>query len=365
MTINIIQIEALDTLFFKDGKPFSMGEETWADGQFPPSPSVIYGALRTAYFAENTEEFYLANTEKDPTNKLEITKIFFNRNPNEFWFPIPLDLVKNKDNDDKTCFYELKNYLIEQNKVISNYPLDNLSIYTVNVENIAGFINDYELNEYIKNTKNKFDFQEIENFIITEPKIGIKRNNETFTTEEGNLYRIGQQRLQKTINDIPLKIVVEYNFGENKINSKQIKLGAEGKIASIKELQVLNFAKPEKIEKYFKLLFLTPAIFTNGWLPAKLNENNVIDLNGIKLKLLKAFVGKPVSIGGFDMKSSKGKGGYPKPMYKAIPAGSVYYFEILDNSNHEDIINTFHSKNLSDFYSEQGFGNAIVCNLNY
>ena len=43
-----IQLDALDTLFFKDGKPFSLGEETWADGIFPPPPSVVYGATRTA-----------------------------------------------------------------------------------------------------------------------------------------------------------------------------------------------------------------------------------------------------------------------------------------------------------------------------
>ena len=42
-----IRIKALDTLFFRDGKPFTSGEETWADGTFPPYPSVLYGALRT------------------------------------------------------------------------------------------------------------------------------------------------------------------------------------------------------------------------------------------------------------------------------------------------------------------------------
>ena len=47
----IIQIDPLDTLFFRNGKPFTMGEETWADAVFPPYPSVVYGALRSAYFS--------------------------------------------------------------------------------------------------------------------------------------------------------------------------------------------------------------------------------------------------------------------------------------------------------------------------
>lgn len=45
----IIEIQALGTLFFRDGKPFTMGAETYAEGIFPPLPSTIYGALRTGH----------------------------------------------------------------------------------------------------------------------------------------------------------------------------------------------------------------------------------------------------------------------------------------------------------------------------
>ncbi|MEN3047138.1 MAG: type III-B CRISPR module-associated Cmr3 family protein, partial [Candidatus Hydrothermales bacterium] len=36
-----------DTLFFRTGRPFTMGSENWSDVIFPPYPSTIYGALRT------------------------------------------------------------------------------------------------------------------------------------------------------------------------------------------------------------------------------------------------------------------------------------------------------------------------------
>ena len=45
-----ISIKPFDCLFVRDGKPFSMGDEVWASGIFPPPPSVVYGALRTAWF---------------------------------------------------------------------------------------------------------------------------------------------------------------------------------------------------------------------------------------------------------------------------------------------------------------------------
>jgi len=51
-----IEIKSFDTLFFRDGKPFTMSEDNWADGIFPPPPSVIYGALRAAYFAQYPSE---------------------------------------------------------------------------------------------------------------------------------------------------------------------------------------------------------------------------------------------------------------------------------------------------------------------
>jgi len=71
----LAKITPLDIVFFRDGKPFSWGEETWAGGIFPPYPSTIYGALRTMWFSENIQEFSKANTEKDKTAKIEVKHI--------------------------------------------------------------------------------------------------------------------------------------------------------------------------------------------------------------------------------------------------------------------------------------------------
>ena len=44
----MIKLEPIDTLFFRDGKPFSMGEQSSAHGIFPPYPSTLFGAIRAA-----------------------------------------------------------------------------------------------------------------------------------------------------------------------------------------------------------------------------------------------------------------------------------------------------------------------------
>ena len=73
----LIKLDPLDTLFFRDGKPFSMGEETWGNCIFPPSPSVIYGALRTAYFSNHIDLLEKANTKNDPTSNLVINCLLY------------------------------------------------------------------------------------------------------------------------------------------------------------------------------------------------------------------------------------------------------------------------------------------------
>lgn len=108
----LIEIKALDTLFFRDGKPFTMGENHWTDSLFPPNMSTIYGAIRTAYFMQNMEVFEKLrmnnelNTEKDPTRKLEIKRLIYRINKGDnsgFYYSMPLDLValKNKSEEEK------------------------------------------------------------------------------------------------------------------------------------------------------------------------------------------------------------------------------------------------------------------------
>jgi len=98
----IIRIRPLDTFFFRDGKPFSRGQETWADGIFPPSPSILYGALRAIYFSEYPDEFNKANTPDDPTLNLKIKGIFLGMGK-LIYLPVPADFViaKAKDKNGK------------------------------------------------------------------------------------------------------------------------------------------------------------------------------------------------------------------------------------------------------------------------
>jgi len=355
-----IKIDAIDTLFFKDGKPFSMGEETWADGIFPPSPSVIYGALCSYILSENNS--YTKIKQEELFNELKITNIFY-RIKNDNYFPLPLDFVykKNKSAAEKnreknTKLYKVSLLTGKQMNVVSSIP-NPISVIRADdeVEGLSNaFINDTTLLNYLQGyIDSEIDCIDINDHLIIESKIGIGRDNKTHTTEESKLYRVGMRRPKN------FSIIVDLK-GIEQINKKTnfIKLGAEGKIAKISQAKIsYSFQNDISItSNYFKIYLQTPSFFKKGWLPSWIDENTFIgQYNDLKLKLITAFIGKPLNLGGFDMLKKM-----PKPMRKAVPAGSVYYFEIL-NGDFEKVKNSFNNKSISEFNTDIfGYGLALV-----
>jgi CRISPR-associated protein Cmr3 len=138
-----------------------------------------------------------------------------------------------------------------------------------------------------------------------------------------------------------------------------LKLGGEGKAVSyfcykgkIQQYQLDECAMKANI---FKLYISTPAVFSKGWLPEWIDQSTLIGKkNGLKVQLLTASITKHSNVGGFDMKEQK-----PKPMHRTVPAGSVYYFKLLEGS-YEEILKTFHYQAISDIYPEQGYGISLV-----
>jgi CRISPR-associated protein Cmr3 len=46
-------------------------------------------------------------------------------------------------------------------------------------------------------------------------------------------------------------------------------------------------------------------------------------------------------------------------MYRAVPAGSVYYFEIIEGTQ-EQIVSLFNFKKISEERANEGFGFSLV-----
>ena len=91
-----------------------------------------------------------------------------------------------------------------------------------------------------------------------------------------------------------------------------LRLGSRGKTARY-ENGGWDASIPGSIGKsgIFRLYLATPAIFEKGCLPGIVEKYN--------LTVLAAAINGYVNVGGYDIKANR-----PKPMRRAVPAGSVY-----------------------------------------
>ena len=342
-----IQIKSIDTLIFRDGRPFGSDNDSWANSLTFPSLTSIYGALRAIYFSQNPNEIDFANKKNDPTKDLKIKGVYFYKDDEGLLFPLPKDLVYDKKER------RLISLSIIKNKN-SNNPLEYIFTSDKEIENKEGFLGEIAFLAYLNQDDNKFSFCENSNFILEESKIGIGRNNNTKSVDEGRLYRVGLKRYKN------LSFIIDFEGIEIK-KEGLLRFGGEGKGAYYTEYNEINLIKCKDLEgDIFKLILLTPAIFQQGWIPDFIDRNNFEgNFDGIDVKLIAAAVGKAEYIGGWDIQENK-----PKPMFKAIPAGSVYYFKLQKPSDKEKVIDVFNYKSITNFqnYKNEGYGICVVGN---
>lgn len=368
-----IILEAFDTLFFRDARPFSMGDDTWAEGVFPPSPTVVYGALRTGYFAKHIEQLPKAGSSTDdPTGTLRIKTLCYRVKPgNLFYYPAPLDFVERKGKLLKERVNECiqKRYSVEKLKLVmyaDGYSsLDDKKLgmlrHDGEVETVENRLIDVNgLTNYLC-YGSLCNVIKLSDYVCKEPKVGIGRDDVTRTSgDTGKLYRVGLQRPASKSGNNRLDIVVELE-GLSMDVSGLLRLGAEGKCVSyfaksIPDIDISPLSKSEN--NRFKLYFLTPSVFDKGWIADWMEMG---EYRGIGFNFLGAAIGKSLSLGGFSIKPPK-----PKIMRKAVPAGSVYYFELKEGTmktRFEELKNTFHGRSLADesmCNTQEGYGIAYL-----
>jgi len=311
-----INIKPTDSLFFGGGKPFNAGSDSWTDSSFLPNPSVIWGAMFSVLYREGK-----VTSQKEDREKLKIKNIYlYNEEQTTILVPAPLDIFVDSDNN---------RYIAEYRDVdfISNYPLSVVSDIDTQKE-VKPLENHFiEINsiyeEYCENNADDLILYSFNEVFVQDYKIGIKIDKKTKTAEDKNLYRIDLTQFKKD-----WSFLIEYECDVEFKDSGVLKLGGEGKTAYYKlvdkpigivdyEDYKYNMLDELKDREEFKVFFKTPTYFENGWKPKQKG-------------LLCANVGKPISIGGFDMETNS-----PKEMKKYIPMGSVYIFKKIDKLNFE------------------------------
>lgn len=371
MSSQLLKITPNDPLFFRDGKPFTWGEETFADGIFPPYPSVMYGAIRTAYAAQQG----LAVEDIIPQSKdFRISAIMMVCEEGTIqgtFLPLPLDWVEPKGKDLAELAEERKGKYSRFTPLIAYQGLSAIAgpaaassltsqesllfapaDLSQEVETVSdGLMSLRQFKDYLgAQLTDEIRGRKISASLQEESKIGIGRENATRTAAKGKLYRVP---LNRTLG-FSFLVKIE-GLDMSKHPKGVLKLGGEGKTASyelitdpraVKKSIGISFSGPDteasQGTKSFKVYVSSPAFFDKGYPDLQKHL-------GIEAELRGQCVGKYLSIGGYDIEKNR-----PKAMRKAVPAGSIFVFESQTPISFSDI--SLQGISLSDDRAEQGFG---------
>jgi CRISPR type III-B/RAMP module-associated protein Cmr3 len=137
-----------------------------------------------------------------------------------------------------------------------------------------------------------------------------------------------------------------------------VRLGGDGHLARVtvdqdsgdylQPLSDLAGMLPELLKEHGGLVvyLATPALFDAGWRP-KVRAS---------LSLVAAAVGRPLTIAGWDQARRR-----PKPVLRAVPAGSVYFFRLVSAGDAATIVaELFMNESISDRQPETGLGLAVL-----
>jgi CRISPR-associated protein Cmr3 len=335
-------ITANDTVYFGRGKTTNAGENSFGAAMFPPFPSVFLGAMRSAFLSQHPEYVPFANeADKDPTMDYEIAFTALSLD-GVLHFPAPMDAYIAKDSPK-----------LEYMKLLPN---DNLSGHRLpyylwvdrdgKVANPEGkYISLADLRKYLKGDNTEIPYQNPGKYTEREIRIGIAKDNKIRATAKSMLYNTAMTRLNN------LKFVIELKGASQPEPKGLIRLGKYGKTAVYShedfEHEISGYIGDNGC---FKLYFASPAIFDAGWAP-------VLPEDLPEIKLIAAAVGGYENAGGYDMRTNR-----PKTMMRAVKAGSVYYYQLADNteSNRRLIVEKLHGKRISQLYNQAGFGLCYI-----
>lgn len=351
----IYEIEPFDNFFFRSAAPFEAGGETTvSQSQMQPLPSTYAGAFRVL--------------TKDPVHSARSIKIGYSgfMIGDIFYFPMPLDLyaLEPRANED----WRLSCKFLEE-APFSNFPFSKIlraKDAPKNKKHPLLYLSEQMLYHYLQNDAQTLHGIDVHTKVIKERRLGIAIDYAAGTSKDKHIYEISCVR-PKLHSELKLAVEVEAELVKE---SGVIKLGGEEKKAQFqqasRQLELLPFVHDSK---YFKLYLATPAIFKHGWLPGWIDEETMTGVfafrkKRIKVKLLCACVGRSIPCGGFGKAPDQAGQYRPREMRYAVPAGSVYYFELLEGTIH-DAMKLFHGKCVSEYRENMGFDYQLFTRSRY
>lgn len=383
MTDVWLRLSPHDILFFRGSQPFTAGETGYLRSEFPPTPQVIQGAVRSGLLQANgvSWEEYYDGTALGPHQRSVVEAVgrpgqqeemgidlhgpFLLVGP-ELYLPAPLDAYLDDDAvvrgapDDMPTVCDLGSIRLPSPPRSTVQPLAGS---WMSADGITAYL-----------TGGTFSRDELFDPFETpagpghsrragyEPKVGLALDAASRTAREGMLYTIAPLRLGEEL----AFAVRTAGIPESAALPRLLPLGGEGRFAMVDAGFEPSWpdhrsraADAVNRSHRFRLLFVQPAFFEDGWLPPGFQQvrRGASDaweghLNGLSCRLISASLDRPRKVGGWDIHANR-----PKPVRSLVPAGSVYYFETDEAGS--DVIEALDNRKLGT-WTRIGFGHCLV-----
>lgn len=333
----VYRIEGLDPLLFGDGRPFSSGEGARQAASLDmPLPGTIAGAARTLISQHKKLEFSRANGRDLLQVSVRGPLLADESGPLVL---IPADAVHRRI-DGKDVLLRLRP---------SEHSLANCDL----PDGLRPMVLDAQQGEGVKNSTLRWlpvrqavewllgaDSLNVEEIPgpSRERRTHVGMNFGTQTGAQGKVFQtegIGLGPSMRVegfgVEAGPSHHLLCHIEADELPPSEVVPLGGERRLAVYKSTDEDPFTCPAPIRAAFaakpqlvRLVLATPAAFALGWKPGWADQGAVPGTN-VKLRLVAASVRRRQPVSGWDMDQRR-----PKPIRWLAPAGSVYFFEVVE-----------------------------------
>jgi len=375
-------VEAVDVLLFRDGKPFSAGEDHRAKSLFPPTPFTMQGMLRSkTLFESGVSPADYASDSPSPSaqelreligsprggyGELRLRGPFVAERKEDGslmrYFPLPADVLEvAKDEEDEGKTYVILNPLPDP-PFRSNSPTGLIPLWTdigETVKETRGWMAESEFRKYLTDSTGVRVVEESE-LLRREHRFGIALDPTTWRPQRGLLYQMEFLRLKDGVGFL-LEVEGVPPF---KTETGFVQLGGEARAARYRVLSspLPPLPLPKPLPARFKVVLLTPAWFSGGWQPE--DGNWAKFFSGPAPRLVAAAIRRAQPIGGAFVDDRHRRGNFQKTMRRFVPAGSVYFFESDGTSMYEGKPVTETPPGEADF-GQIGFGSVAIAEWDY
>lgn len=329
------EIRPQDVWLFRDGKPFSAGEDHAAHSMFPPTPLTVQGALRRQISESQGVSLYQYRHGSTQTAREVVAQIgpygdlldtgqfkmqgpFVGLHTREQLvplFPSPADLLWHEGSGDFRITGPNLDAALSSD--LSAREIETFCHVYEGYENLpAHWITTEAFTDYLAGRKQTGKgILHKDHVYQSENRFGVAINAASSYREEGLLYQVQFVRPQPGIS---LLVAVD---GELEKHLKgEIQLGGEQRRARLYPATVQLPPRPAQLSGHFKIIFLTPAYFSGGWEPQNGDWSSVF--NSHPVEFITAALYRPQRIGGWNSYANR-----PRAMHNYVAPGSVYYFK--------------------------------------